>query len=418
VKVYIFSIVLAISVIGCSSSNNNTTPTDATGGLKGAVEAVKGAVAEVGNLSAPTTSFHTPHRVLQNESVLRDNSFGADWSTNTPFNNPITDSGSITTAQFLQIQLDPDAVRENGSYISPLGRLSDDLAIMCIISVLFPTQSLDANQMPIISSTPYELELTEDKMTEISDSCGVDISQDFVSRASFGAIVSAPTNTSIYDLVITITMPEEWGGGDFLVYLRNNTSETNIGTFDSDTHDSNDYGYRTTVQFNKTTGLLRMEYLSVQFDGLEDADSPTVTGYHNLYRIYYHQTNDIGAIYFAEGRLSAGADNLERFVITGQPNASPSLFNLSMISNSLAKKHDDPNFLHRACVNGDTMELSVDGDYCTDPAVAAINAVVGPSVNTGLESTTMGAFKSVPLDVSMDFDLTNILTRPLVQLID
>jgi hypothetical protein len=162
-----------------------------------------------------------------------------------------------------------------------------------------------------------------------------------------GTVITNPTDNTLYDRKVVMTLPAAMGGAIQTFYMRFNDDEINIQNSEDGQYDS-----RTLVAYNRITDFLQVEYYSGQADG----DSNTGGNQPLLYyhRLVYDKANDQGRLVNHIGQ----DNNSARFTLAGKPEAGGTLA-LSWVSDFSSTTRE-----YQACV------AAADGTIATDNSLA------------------------------------------------
>lgn len=263
-------------------------------------------------------------------------------------------------------QLDPAAVRENGSSINIFGRFNSAVSVSCALMNLATVDS--ATGYPVDGA--QTITFTAAAQTLMTSKCGFAAADvEDLNGVQISLTVTTPADTTVYDKKIVFELAAEMGGGDQVFYLRFNDSAINI--LSAETNENGDS--RTIVALDKTTGVLKVEYFSggLLSDGF------------NFYRLFYNEDTDEGRMFGYEG--DAADSGGIRYTLSGKPSSGGEAA-LSMDLKGWGSGADwDKNY--SACV---TM---ADGTIATDNVLTCAGSVTGVDIDdAGLATVYNDAF--------------------------
>jgi hypothetical protein len=408
--------------VACGGSGGTSVQRKETKGLLGTFNILNSSMNTFGSIvpERETSSFLGLH----NESYppylsIKSAAFNDIWDT-IELNDETQDGSynAISLAEWIQIQLDPKSTR--GGYtdfspVGPLGRFKKSMEGFCIIGVIFPASGLDQNKNPIPRDEPYKFTLTAAERARVDRLCDFD-EDDNQDDISFSVEVSAVTPNDVYDLKLKITVDGSDRDPD-INYMKNDDNYITFASLEYDTKDDGKhYGYRVTVQYDKNNRITRMEYATLEFTAIDDDNASAIgDSTNNLFRIFMDERRNQGYIYQSEGSLLSGDHGMIRKVVSGLPTTGRRPFNLSFIAGDTYGGTTDKEY--RACVTHD-MKLQRDGSFCNALGVSGLELTSQPNVNTTLANSKWGKYSSIRMDRHMDFDASNLLSTPFVQLIE
>ena len=361
---------LAFSCGGDSDSSLGGGGATVSNGMTNAYSGIAGQTAKLSDLS-PGSSGFTKN---QSDVSIMATAFGANWSTNTNvMPDDTVNSGTTSIMEWMGHQINENAVRENGSSISILGRLKDAIGLFCALGV--GIGNVDGDGYPADGS--ITVNITSALASQINSQCNLDASDAIGMPITF--TVSTPTDTTVYDKKVVLNPPN---GGTQTVYFRTTNAEINVGAVETYTLDADEDGAngnddklsRTTVSYDKTNGIMRAEYISGYNEGPVATNQRLETS-----RILYDENNDEGYILFKA--YTSGNPDRTQFVLTGKPQTSGAEFALSFEHSTL-----DANE-RQACVVASTGNITgTDGTYCSAVAGVSLAGISVSSINTTLDA--------------------------------
>jgi len=342
---------MAITLVACSSGGG--------GGNAGVNNLVTRTFDAVNDQAAKAAGVGNPSMsgLMRSEYVSTRGAFGAEWSSNPVFNNPITNSGSITGEEYMAIQLTPDAVQaDNGSAVNVFGRLSQALRVFCAVGVATGLSgvAIDSNGYP--ENGTHSITFDAVNTAYIGTQCGMDLSEDI----GMTLAVTVADSSAPFDKKFSFDSFTQ----EYLV--RSTSTEINIST--GELHDNGQSVSRSDIRWNRTTNVLRMQYVS-------NPGAATPAGLFG-YRLYYDEENDEGMIFAYEGPDSSLSD-ATRYILAGKPQTGVN-FSLSLLNPNINSGSDSAE----GCVNASTGAI-VDGARC---------AGVGADIEAGATATMMNNF--------------------------
>ncbi len=284
--------------------------------------------------------------------VQRATTFGGDWDTNLVVNNPVTNSGMIPIKDYMGIQLDDSAVNNNDSSVNVFGRLKTALSIFCAIGVMTGMSGIDVDSNGYPANDTYTLTFTTANKAQVASQCDLPI--DDPNGTTLTVNVSDATGAT-YDKSFIFNFNQEY-------LIRSTATEVNIAT--GEEHDNGTGVSRTMVLWNKTTNVMRVQYVSDPGTGF----TPGSSGYYG-YRLYYDEINDEAQIFAYEGPDNSYAQST-RYILAGKPGNGDGL-SLSFRQGSV---NSGDGLL--ACVNPNTGDLITDGSLCTPSSTQLAGANV------------------------------------------
>jgi len=322
----------------------------ATGGITSigsALTAVSTQLAAVGSLGYDTSAVMmsrikdaaTVKRSSTLLSPMAGTAFGANWEAAGLINKGDSSNTSVSAKEFMGLQLDPDAVGDDGNgrefALNVFGRFESSMMIACALGEL---STKDANGYP--SNGTSEISLTPANLATLVAKCGMtqadaDYMGEQETAPAITATVTDATDDSVYDKKIVMQLDESMGGAVQTFLLRFNANVVNILNVEDGTYDS-----RTIVAYDVATKVLKVEYYSGGADSFW------------YYRLYYDATNDEGRLVGTLG----GTNNYNRYALAGKPNTAGT-FALSFVSYNGSTTYD-----HNACVDNASGDIPAGGD--------------------------------------------------------
>jgi hypothetical protein len=352
---------LALSLLSnCSKSNSTTASTDVDNLITQTYSSVtlqaSKASGEVGTVLTSSS--------VSDISILAAPSFGADWDTNLNLPNSETNVGSITAKQYMGLQLTPSAVRDNGSAINAFGRLNQALRIFCAVGVASGMMGIAVDSSGYPTNGTHVITFTTAIANQIKSQCNLDIGSDDIGT-SFNLTVADSSNS--FDKSFTFDNFQQ------TYLIRATSTEVNIAT--GEVNDNGVSVSRTVVFWNKTTQVMRMEYVSDP--GVHASGNNGLYGY----RLYFDEANDEAQLFTYEGpddNLSQGI----RYILAGKPNGGDA-FSFSFRNQNIAA-----GALVEACINSSTGAIITDGSRCT----ASSTRLAGADISGGATDTMITNF--------------------------
>lgn len=374
-----------VAILGFQSCKNSTdtTPVAFTGAA--AFAAVDTALGSAEGMIA------APARMSQMESVMNPLAGGlaAKWEVATSYNNPkynitecptTTEPSMITLKDYMGTQFESDEVRCNGSAINIFGRLENAAGIVCIM--MNRLSATTSAEMATAADTSFTMDSTT--KAALSTACPM-MAADLNNETSVptGTVVSlafdAPAVSTTYDLKVTIQPFNN------TVFLKYGGDEINFANNEDNTNGNQ----RVLVSYNRTTKVLRAEYVS----------KAKGSSHFPLYvhRLYMDDTNNEGRILSAiwsgfPAQNNSAAVNKETYIVSGHPSASSIALAIKLESMGLADGE------HEACVNGDTGAITTDGPTVTsDSFSCGSTAATGKTISSVTAVGTINTFTAVAL---------------------
>ena len=286
--------------------------------------------------------------------VQRATTFGADWDTNLVVNNPLTNSTMIPIKEYMGIQLDDSALNNNNSSVNVFGRLKNALGIFCAVGVGAGMSGVDVDTSGYPEDGAHTIIFTTGIKAQMTSQCGMDVSD---IPTGDQLIITVAASSGSFDKSFSFDMFNQ----TYLV--RSTDSEVNIAT--GELHDNGISVSRSVVFWNKTTNVMRVEYVSDPGTGF----TPGNSGYYG-YRLYYDETNDEAQIFTYEGPDNDYA-SATRYILAGKPSTGDGL------SLSFRQGNVNTGDMLEACVDPNTGDILTDGSRCT----ASSTRLAGASVD-------------------------------------
>lgn len=269
-------------------------------------------------------------------------SFGAAWETTDVMNNPITNSGLVTVKEFMGIQLDPTAVNNDNSSVNVFGRLNTALGIFCAVGVGAGMMGVAVDSDGYPDNGAHTITFSAAIKAQMSSQCGMDVS-DIPDGESM--VMTVTTSSGNFAKQFTFNTFNQ-------TYLVKSTAtEVNIAT--GEVHDNGIAVSRTVVFWDKTTDVMRVEYVSDPGTGF----TPGQSGIY-AYRMYYDETLDEAQIFTYEGPDNNAAA-ATRYILAGKPSTGDAL------SLSFKQGNVESGSKLEACVNSSTGSIITDGARCS-----------------------------------------------------
>jgi hypothetical protein len=281
-------------------------------------------------------------------------SFDGYWTTTAALNNPITNVGQVTVKQYMGIQLTPDAVRtENGSAVNAFGRLNQALKIFCAVGVASGMLGIPVDNNGYPENGAHTITFSAGVVAQIERQCDMEVSD--MLNESF--VMTVADSSGSFDKSFSFDAFQQ------TYHLRSNSTEVNIAT--GEVHDEGTGVSRTVLFWNKTTKVMRMEYVSDPGTGF----TPGQSGLYG-YRLFFDETNDSAQLFSYEGPDNNAAQAV-RFILAGKPATGDAL------SLSFKNQNVQANALVEACANSETGDLITDGSRCTASGTRLNGASIG-----------------------------------------
>jgi len=287
---------------------------------------------------------------------------GADWMSHPMCSGGASDphcqSGSnmVNLKEWMGYQIDPEAVRDNGSSINIFGRVQTAVQSICALSTALPTDS-DGQ----LSVGETEVVFDEALVTTLSEDCGMDAST-MVGRTA-AITVARTTDATYYDFKVSAVNDDS---SISTFYLRYNSEEVNVAM-----GESRDGGMsRTLLSYDIGAKLARAEYVS------SNAGATSNQG-GEFGRLYYDATNDDGAITYSTFDFQ-GTPNRLIYTLRGKPeNGTEVAFSVRSSGFGITSIDAGYSFntIFNACINQDN------GDIITDNSVSCAGSVTGTATD-------------------------------------
>ena len=312
---------LGLIAVGSScSSDKAAAPAAAAGNTQfnSAVTSMNTAFAGVGGLmpsvaTAATASSVDRDGIVHTLAVGAPPVFNDYWGVTGLIAHPMCSGGAsdahcgngvgpVDVKDFLSYQVDPDAVRDNGSAINVFGRLKGSISQVCALMNLAP--SVDANGYP--SDGTVSVTFTTAMNSVLTTKCGFAAADLPPAGSTASFTISTPANTTYYDKKLRLDNDD--GYQNF--YFRTSATAVNIQSVEV-----NDRGRsRSLVALDRTTGALRAEYLAAP----NAASDGTAMEFE---RVYYDPTANVGAMLVYDRDYKTDPTQVNRFALTliGKP---------------------------------------------------------------------------------------------------
>jgi hypothetical protein len=310
-----FGLVGALATqLSCSKSDSTAAAPSATAG-GAAFSAVNSTLSKIATPPGGVVANGLVVNSAENSSDdIHVFSNATDWTTGL-LSDPRNSGGTcsltspVSPKTFMGVELTESAVRCNGSDVNVFGRVHSALSLACIMGHLLPFASSDL--LPTSGTKTYAID------SATSDLIATDCKQKVPAGiTSVSLTFAVPTDTTNFDRLISL---DAGSGFTSTIYIRYTATQVAVARNESNSNGAN----RAVVLLNRTTNVLRAEYLS----------GPTATSQANfdgvyLHRIYYDATNDIGRVVTSietDATLSQGAaaavDSIyTKFVLTAKPD--------------------------------------------------------------------------------------------------
>jgi outer membrane murein-binding lipoprotein Lpp len=404
-KNQLIGIIVSILVLtGCSGSNTSTPSSGASSnGITTALTTLNSKIDAVSGLldTARSASGQTAQVSSKDVSILAT-SFGAAWTTTTPGfpNYYINGSPDVPAKDFMGGQLDDEGQNDGGAAINAFGRMKNAFDIFCAIGVGATAAGQTVDSSGYIDNGTYTITFSASVKAAMTSTCGIDTSNIPDDTAMMMTVESGGTN---YDKKISFDVFDQtyWVKNDATV-LRIATSENQ--EFDSG-HSGADAFSRTLAEYNKTTGITRVQYTSlpdIASSGLE------------FFRLYYNENTDEGMVIAYKG-TNTGVTNAIRYVLAGKPSTGDA-FSLSLRADNQFGSATSRN----ACVLAANGNITTDGSLCTASSTRLAGADVTAADATmaavyGSTASGWGVSGLTDADVLPFTDMTDILTATATQ---
>lgn len=284
--------------------------------------------------------------------------FGNNWDVTAVVNNPITNSGMITIKEYMGTQLDDSAMNNNNSSVNVFGRLKTALMIFCAVGVGAGMSGVSVDSSGYPENGAHNITFSTGIKNQMTSQCGIDTS-DIPTGTTMVFTVS--TSSGDYDKMFTFSTFNQ----TYLV--RASSTEVNIAT--GEVHDGGNGVSRTVVSWDKTTNVMRVEYVSDPGTGF----TPGSSGYYG-YRLFYDETNDEAQLFTYEGPDTALA-SATRYILAGKPSTGDDL------SLSFKQGNVEGGAKLEACVNPNTGDILTDGARCTASSTKLNGAAIDGSID-------------------------------------
>jgi hypothetical protein len=292
-------LVFLLSVTSCEEkvASSNSTPISALASSTSEV------VNEVKSLSglAPTTTSFLPFALTagtwwDDADVAQICDEREDDCTSFP---------KISGREYMAIQLDPNAVRENSSQITIFGHLKSALMVFCAFGETLSSSDYTGNNIKV---GDYKIVLTAANAPVLKSRCGLDLPPN--QNMTISLTVTANSNSTVYDR--TINLCEDESGAcatPKIKYMYKITPTlTNIAVLEtSEEVQGTQFWSRTLVKMSKAAQTTTVEFIS----GHVGTGAPGPAEGVEVRRLY--KENNIGLILFS----FYGANNPAAYAVKG-----------------------------------------------------------------------------------------------------
>jgi hypothetical protein len=361
----IAAIIAAVTITGCSGSGGGSSSATYTNEITEIFSTLSTNIDSVtGILDATTVAVNAKHVNSLSEIIITPYAaFSTAWSTTTPgFPDRATSGAAISGKDYMGDQLDGDLRTSDGGGINAFGRMKDAFGIFCALGVAAAANgdSVDANGY--LANGSYTVTFTTAVKSAMDSNCGMDTSNIPTGTEVVATVTTGSTN---YDKVITFDFFDQ-------TYMVTNSSTVlRIATAensDSNDDDTADSYSRTLAEYNKSTGVTKVQYTTHSTNSGSSVE---------VFRLYFDETNDEGMIMGYHGNTT-DIDQGVRYIVAGKPTAGDAL--------SLSLYSDDAfgNATSReACVMSATGDIDTvtdtDGDKCTGSSTRLAGADIASS---------------------------------------
>ena len=301
-----------IAGVGCSKS---TTP--AAGGTTASA-----AVTAITDASAAVNKLATPAGGAASLAAARSAGFLSnltDWSASNLVSDPRNSGGSCTYSSSsiqtrMQVEFTEGATRCNGSSVNVFGKIKDRLNTVCqIASVLGESDSSNLPSSGTTTITDYDAFIAQMSL------CGSTSSVTASLISNLSITYQTPSDTSVYDRLLTLNMTYNGQSESNTVYIKYNSTTVNVAEGEFTGTTLGEGSDRTILSLDRTNQILKGEYISGNYSDFN--------GYY-FHRLYWDGAADLGRVYsdiaVYSGTTAGGGTIAGQgvFVATAKPETS------------------------------------------------------------------------------------------------
>jgi hypothetical protein len=370
----VFTTCISIALSSCSSGRNpNSTYVSnfLTNSYSSVISQIENVLGDSGLLLSGSIAIYKKDLV-----TLAAPNFGTTWETIDVMSNPINGLGLITVKEYMGIQLLPSTVYNTDSSlpVNFFGRVNSALGALCATGVGAGLMNVRMNADFNLQNGNHTIVFTEAIKARITTQCGLNLSSISNGTSSVITVADSSDNFSkVYSLSYTASDDDDLSQTQTF-YVKSTATEVNIAI-------SQEYGdlsvARTLIFWNKTTRVLRIEYVADPGDSFTPGQSRLYA-----YRMYYDETLDQAQIFAYDGPDN-NASAAIRYILAGKPSTGDAF--------SLSFKQGDVESGSKleACVNSSTGSMITDGARC----IAGSNRLNGAAID-GTADTVITNFYS------------------------
>ena len=366
---YFFMVICPLSLLSCSTGPSGGTASSSDMALVQSVLSVEQKVENASNMygSQISTSFWF-QPALDWGQKLYATSIADEWDDTGEVSivDPVLGgSNRVSIKGYMGKQFDSDAVNPNGAAINVFGRIDNAMKMFCGLAL--GITSLDSSGYPINGT--YEIAISSAFATSINTECGITVNADMIDT-TVNVVATTPADTTLYDKKVSMTIDSD----PYILYLRYNATHINVASAEKSANGE----YRTSVLYNKTTKVMRAEYISADTAGTNEP--------MYLYRIYSDETSNIGYIAAYE---SGGSSDYKVYMLSGTPDGTGNTalsFSISDAANHTGSSDAKSNL--NACVSNsgsivtdNTLTCSGAIDIGSYPSATIHTNLMTPAVN-------------------------------------
>ena len=164
-------------------------------------------------------------------------------------------SNRVSIKGYMGIQFEEDATNAYGAAVNVFGRVDNTMKMFCGLAL--GITDLDDSGYPVNGS--YDIAITSALASSVNSECDITLSDDMIGT-TVNVVVTTPSDTTMYDKKASMSIE----GDPYVLYLRYNSSYINIASTEK-----NDGGeYRTSILVDRSTNILRAEYISADTESL------------------------------------------------------------------------------------------------------------------------------------------------------